>query len=113
MPGLVTVTRPGGGRPAGPGEPPPGDDRLPLVLALFREVLDGKEVTEDANFFRSGGHSLLAVRLLNRVRAELGRELTLRDVFRHPTPVALAGLLDAAPVPPAVPALRRRVRRAR
>ncbi|MGW1278699.1 condensation domain-containing protein [Streptomyces tsukubensis] len=111
VPGVVTVT--GGDRPPGPGEPPPGDGRLPLVLALFREVLDGKEVTEDANFFRSGGHSLLAVRLLNRVRAELGRELTLRDVFRHPTPVALAGLLDAAPVPPAVPALRRRVRRAR
>ncbi|MEW1551456.1 condensation domain-containing protein [Streptomyces tsukubensis] len=109
VPGVVTVT--GGDRPPGPGEPPPGDGRLPLVLALFREVLDGKEVTEDANFFRSGGHSLLAVRLLNRVRAELGRELTLRDVFRHPTPAALAGLLDTAPVPPAVPALRRRVSR--
>ncbi|WP_329025439.1 condensation domain-containing protein [Streptomyces sp. NBC_00690] len=113
VPGVVTVTRPGGDRPPGPGEPSPGDGRLPLVLALFREVLDGKEVTEDANFFRSGGHSLLAVRLLNRVRTELGRELTLRDVFRHPTPTALAALLEAAPVPPAVPALRRRARRAR
>ncbi|QDY80717.1 hypothetical protein FQU76_02685 [Streptomyces qinzhouensis] len=104
VPTTVTVT----GDPTRP-EPPAGP--LPLVLELFREVLNGKEVTEDANFFRSGGHSLLAVRLLNRVRAELGRELTLRDVFRHPTPVSLAGLLATAPVPPAVPALRRRVRR--
>ncbi|MGV9317176.1 condensation domain-containing protein [Streptomyces sp. NPDC003691] len=104
VPPVVTAT----GAPAPPA-PPAGP--LPLLMDLFREVLDGKEVTEDANFFRSGGHSLLAVRLLNRVRSELGRELTLRDVFRHPTPTALAGLLATAPVPPAVPALRRRPRR--
>ncbi|WP_218108850.1 condensation domain-containing protein [Streptomyces agglomeratus] len=91
-------------RPPAPGGP------LPLLVDLFSEVLDGKEVTPDANFFRSGGHSLLAVRLLNRVRTELGRELTLRDVFRHPTPAALAALLAAAPTPPPVPALRRRTR---
>ncbi|MGW7052605.1 condensation domain-containing protein [Streptomyces sp. NPDC054887] len=93
-----------------PPEPPVPGGPLPLLVDLFSEVLDGKEVTPDANFFRSGGHSLLAVRLLNRVRTELGRELTLRDVFRHPTPAALAALLAAAPTPPPVPALRRRTR---
>ncbi|MFF7178267.1 condensation domain-containing protein [Streptomyces sp. NPDC008121] len=92
-----------------PAPPAPGGP-LPRLVELFSEVLDGKEMSADANFFRSGGHSLLAVRLLNRVRAELGRELTLRDVFRHPTPVALAALLAAAPAPPPVPALRRRTR---
>ncbi|WP_167518407.1 condensation domain-containing protein [Streptomyces albidochromogenes] len=93
-----------------PPLPPAPGGPLSLLVDLFSEVLDGKEVTPDANFFRSGGHSLLAVRLLNRVRTELGRELTLRDVFRHPTPAALAALLAAAPTPPPVPALRRRTR---
>ncbi|MEV4948953.1 condensation domain-containing protein [Streptomyces sp. NPDC053755] len=101
----VPVVAASGERP--PTPPAPGGP-LPRLVELFSEVLDGKEVTADANFFRAGGHSLLAVRLLNRVRTELGRELTLRDVFRHPTPAALAALLAAAPTPPPVPALRRR-----
>ncbi|MFC6982584.1 condensation domain-containing protein [Streptomyces cirratus] len=78
------------------------------LLRLFAEVLENGRVTPDANFFKSGGHSLLAVRLVNRVRAELGRELTIREVFRHPTPAKLAALLAAASPAAAAPALRRR-----
>ncbi|MFF3215466.1 condensation domain-containing protein [Streptomyces sp. NPDC002886] len=90
-----------------------GKDRLaPALLRLFAEVLDRGQLGPDDNFFKSGGHSLLAVRLVNRIKAELGRELTLREVFRHPTPARLAALLAAAPpVPPTPPpALRRRTR---
>ncbi|MFD3329671.1 condensation domain-containing protein [Streptomyces sp. NPDC058701] len=90
-----------------------GDDVLAAaVLRLFAEVLERGPLGPDDNFFKSGGHSLLAVRLVNRVKAELGRELTLREVFRHPTPARLAALLaSAAPTPPTPPpALRRRTR---
>ncbi|MFD3807765.1 condensation domain-containing protein [Streptomyces sp. NPDC058619] len=90
-----------------------GDDALAAaVLRLFAEVLERGRLGPDDNFFKSGGHSLLAVRLVNRVKAELGRELTLREVFRHPTPARLAALLaSAAPTPPTPPpALRRRTR---
>ncbi|MCK8678844.1 condensation domain-containing protein [Streptomyces lichenis] len=92
----------------GPAHDPGGP--LPLLLAVFTEVLGGRPVGPDDNFFRSGGHSLLAVRLLNRVRAELGRELTLREVFRYPTPAALAAHLAASGAAPAAsrPVLRRR-----
>nr|WP_234321787.1 condensation domain-containing protein [Streptomyces xanthophaeus] len=95
-----------GARETGQDRP---DGLAATVLRLFAEVLESGGIGPDDNFFKSGGHSLLAVRLVNRVRAELGRELTLREVFRHPTPARLAALLTSAPAAPtAAPALRRR-----
>ncbi|MFC9267215.1 condensation domain-containing protein [Streptomyces zhihengii] len=98
----------------------PADDRVDRLLLLFAEVLGGREVGPEDNFFRTGGHSLLAVRLLNRIRTELGRDLTLRDLFRNPSARALARRLaetetrteaPAAPRPPSpAPTLRRRTR---
>ncbi|MFE3763084.1 condensation domain-containing protein [Streptomyces sp. NPDC059104] len=94
--------------------PAPAGSLTDALLRLFAEVLERGRIGPDDNFFKSGGHSLLAVRLVNRVRAELGRELTLREVFRHPTPARLAALLAAAPTtgpsPAATPTLRRRTR---
>ncbi|MZE52591.1 hypothetical protein GTY86_15110, partial [Streptomyces sp. SID5770] len=72
------------------GEAPGAAAREDELLALFRDALGGRPLGPDDNFFKSGGHSLLAVRLLNRIRAELGRDLTLRDVFRNPTAASLA-----------------------
>ncbi|MFF4323662.1 condensation domain-containing protein [Streptomyces sp. NPDC001568] len=93
---------------AAAAEDPAARARAAALLRLFAEVL-GRQVAPDDNFFKSGGHSLLAVRLVNRVRAELGHELTLRDVFRHPTPARLATLLSSTPpAPAATPTLRRR-----
>ncbi|MEU2656063.1 amino acid adenylation domain-containing protein [Streptomyces sp. NPDC007325] len=73
----------------------PRNAREEVLCALFAEILDVPRVTVDDNFFALGGHSLLGVRLVNRMRGVLGVERTVRDLFRAPTPAGLLGEDDA------------------
>ncbi|MER8231142.1 amino acid adenylation domain-containing protein [Streptomyces sp. NPDC094049] len=92
----LDFTGSGAGRaPATPGEH--------ALTGLFREVLGTADVGADDSFFDRGGNSLLATRLVARVRAELGVELPIRSVFDERTPAALARrLADADRARPAV-----------
>ncbi|NQZ12591.1 MAG: amino acid adenylation domain-containing protein, partial [Algicola sp.] len=63
-----------------------------LALAgIWAEVLNIKTesvsnaLSTTANFFESGGHSLLAIRLVAEIRNRCGVEISLQDIFNHPT----------------------------
>lgn len=60
------------------------------IAAIWRDVLDIDAVSVDDDFLALGGHSLKATRVASRMIRDLGLNVTVTDVFRHPTIAALA-----------------------
>jgi non-ribosomal peptide synthetase component F len=66
-----------------------------LVAALWSELLPDTPLTgRDQGFFAAGGDSLLATRLIARLREHTGVEVPLRTFFTAPTVAALAAAVD-------------------
>ncbi|WP_431679450.1 SDR family NAD(P)-dependent oxidoreductase [Kitasatospora sp. KL5] len=89
----ATVRSPGGPagdqqdtpRPAEPAAPATAEDGLAArVAGLWTEIL-GTEAGSEDDFFESGGDSLAAVQLIDRIRGELGVALPISTLFDHPT----------------------------
>ena len=79
-----------------------------VVCGLFAEVLGADRVWADDSFFDLGGDSLLGMRLVARVQAVLGAELSIRELFSDPTPAGIARAAGRGGVarPPLVPVPR-------
>jgi amino acid adenylation domain-containing protein len=60
------------------------------IAAILCEVLDREQVGSDDNFFELGGTSVHLVRAHARLRQQLGLEIPLIEMFRHPTVATLA-----------------------
>ncbi len=65
------------------------------IAAIWCAALGVERVGVDDNFFDSGGHSLLAVKVHQRLRVELERDVPLVALFAHPTIRSLARSLGA------------------
>ncbi|MFB7476773.1 amino acid adenylation domain-containing protein [Kitasatospora sp. NPDC056184] len=84
----------------------PATPQEEIISGLFADLLDRNELpSREADFFDLGGHSLLAGRLAARLRETLGAAIGFADVFRNPTPAALAALLRERSAPEPRPAL--------
>jgi acyl carrier protein len=55
------------------------------IEAIWRGVLERKDIDPEANFFDLGGHSLMLVHVLQQLRATVGPDLQLVDLFQHTT----------------------------
>lgn len=69
----------------------PGNPRQALLCEIFADVLGRERVGINDSFFDLGGESLLAIRIISRIRAALGVDLPMSEFFDIPT---VAGLDD-------------------
>ena len=91
---------------------PPATDLERRLAAIWAELLGVDRVGGADDFFELGGHSLLAVRVVARLKAELGVDVRLADLFAAPTLGGMAAAVTAAGTRPG-PAPVRRVDRQR
>jgi natural product biosynthesis luciferase-like monooxygenase protein len=61
-----------------------------LIAAIWQDMLSMDRVGVDSNFFDLGANSLMMVQANGRLRAALGKSVSLVDQFRFPTVRALA-----------------------
>ncbi|MBL8520446.1 MAG: amino acid adenylation domain-containing protein [Betaproteobacteria bacterium] len=98
------------------GLPAPGRSRPELSVAFqapvgavevacamaFSELLAVDGVGRNDNFFELGGSSLLAVQVLENIRARLGRTVSAPILFAHPTPAAIARRMEGGESHPTI-----------
>ncbi|HUC10574.1 MAG TPA: amino acid adenylation domain-containing protein [Stellaceae bacterium] len=64
------------------------------LAAIWSRLMGVSRVGIHDNFFAVGGHSLMAIRLVARIRDRFAAELPVRQVFELPTIAGLAEYLD-------------------
>ncbi|UXA69068.1 non-ribosomal peptide synthase/polyketide synthase [Xanthomonas prunicola] len=87
----------------------PEGERETLLASLWSELLGVERVGRHDSFFALGGHSLLGVRLISRIRSALGVELPLAALFAQPRLAELAlalGDAGSTALPPILPVPR-------
>lgn len=64
------------------------------VAGILAPLLGVERVDVEANFFSLGGHSLLGIQLISRIRDTFGVELSLRSVFEAPSVAELSAEIE-------------------
>jgi amino acid adenylation domain-containing protein len=72
---------------------PPRDDVESMLAGIWQEILGVRQINVTDNFFDLGGHSLMAVRLINEIKKLAGVEIPLTALFQDATIERLANLV--------------------
>jgi amino acid adenylation domain-containing protein len=78
---------------------PPVTEVERALAKIWQEVLGSDPVGVDENFFERGGHSLTAIQLASRVRADFGVELPLATLFEAATIKEWSKIIEQAGEP--------------
>ena len=63
------------------------------LASIWAEVLGMEKVGIHDNFFDLGGHSLVAVRLVNLIKRKIGRTVRIANIYQAPTVERMASIL--------------------
>jgi acyl carrier protein len=74
----------------------PSGDTERLIAGIWQELLGIEGIGVHDNFFELGGNSLMAIRVIARLKGELGSHVSEVSLFEGPTVAALAKLLAPA-----------------
>jgi nonribosomal peptide synthetase DhbF len=88
----AALPAPGYASPAAGREPRTPTEET--ICALFAETLGVPRAGPEDSFFDLGGDSLLAMRLIARIRAVFGAEVSVRALFGAPTPEGVTRSLE-------------------
>jgi amino acid adenylation domain-containing protein len=72
---------------------PPQSEVEKTIAEIWQELLHSDAVGIHDSFFDLGGHSLLLIKMLNKLQNQFGKEVTTNDFFRYPTIEMLAKYL--------------------
>ncbi|MCP4108253.1 MAG: SDR family NAD(P)-dependent oxidoreductase, partial [Desulfobacteraceae bacterium] len=72
----------------------PETDTEQSIAGVWQELLKLEKVGIHDNFFDMGGHSLLIIRVQNKLQQIFSRDIPAVDLFRYPTISALARYLE-------------------
>ncbi|TNH23991.1 AMP-binding protein [Micromonospora orduensis] len=75
----------------------PRDAFAQRMSAVWSDVLGMEDISPDDDFYSLGGHSLHAIRLISRVKAAFGIELSMASVLSARTPAAMTALVRGGP----------------
>lgn len=78
-----------------PAYHPPATPLQQALCRIYSSMLNVPEVGIDASFFELGGQSLQAMRMLNRIKAEIGVAVLVNVLFDFPTVAELAAYIEA------------------
>jgi amino acid adenylation domain-containing protein len=86
---------------------PKGTEQSPLFVAprtgaeeimslIWAQVLGREQIGIHEDFFAAGGHSLLAIRLVSRIREVFERDVTVRQLFEAPSVSGITAAINQA-----------------
>jgi acyl carrier protein len=82
--------------------PPAGHEAVPFatetehrVGGIWSEILRVEPIGRTSHFFQLGGQSLLAMRMIARIRRDFGMKVPVSTVFNEPTVERFSAALDA------------------
>jgi hypothetical protein len=73
---------------------PPRTNLEEEIARLWRDALQLNDIGVHDNFFDLGGHSLLLVKVRDRICNDLHKQVSMIDLFQYPTISLLADLLS-------------------